>query len=315
MFNRPPKSGTSIQFFYLSVATHCVAVICLFAIRFNERETLPLRHTQVSLISPVMQAPLKSTAVRDLPKRFELRARVKLPVPIQPPLPQLISPPALGPSAAPAIALEIPPVTAPSVVAPNLVFAGVGTAAKTLPLRTVAVQTGDFSATSTTSVRSVNAAPIVAAGFADVGPAPLSGARRGAAAGTEFGDAGFARSAGSASGGVRAGGFGGVLSVASVATVRRNLPSQPISAQILEKPRPAYTEEARRLRIEGEVQLEVLFRATGEVNILRVIRGLGHGLDENAAQATRTIRFLPAKKDGQPIDSTATVHIIFQLAS
>jgi len=91
---------------------------------------------------------------------------------------------------------------------------------------------------------------------------------------------------------------------------------QPVTAaQILEKPRPAYTEEARRLQIEGEVQFEVQFRASGEVRILRLVRGLGHGLDENAIQAARTIRFLPAKRDGLPVDSTATIHIIFQLAS
>jgi TonB family protein len=87
------------------------------------------------------------------------------------------------------------------------------------------------------------------------------------------------------------------------------------AAQILEKPRPAYTDEARRLQIEGEVQLEILFGASGEIHILRLVRGLGHGLDENAAQAARAIRYLPARRDGRPVDSTATVHIIFQLAS
>ena len=69
------------------------------------------------------------------------------------------------------------------------------------------------------------------------------------------------------------------------------------------------------MKIEGEVQLEVLFRASGQVDIVRVVRGLGHGLDENAAQAARTIRFLPARREGRPVDSTATVHIMFQLAS
>lgn len=67
--------------------------------------------------------------------------------------------------------------------------------------------------------------------------------------------------------------------------------------------------------IEGEVQLEVLFGASGEIHILRVVRGLGHGLDENAVHAAKAIRFLPAKRDGRAVDSTATVHIIFQLAS
>jgi periplasmic protein TonB len=45
-----------------------------------------------------------------------------------------------------------------------------------------------------------------------------------------------------------------------------------------------------------------------------VIRGLGHGLDENAQRAAEQIRFKPAMQEGQPADSTATVHIVFQLA-
>lgn len=86
------------------------------------------------------------------------------------------------------------------------------------------------------------------------------------------------------------------------------------AAEILSKPRPAYTEEARSLRIEGEVLLEVLFRASGEARVLRTIRGLGHGLDENAMAAARAIQFRPAKRGDTAADSTAVVHIVFQLA-
>ncbi len=86
------------------------------------------------------------------------------------------------------------------------------------------------------------------------------------------------------------------------------------AAEILSKPRPAYTDEARRLRIEGEVLLEVLFRASGEARVLRTIRGLGHGLDENAIAAARAIQFRPAKRGDTAADSTAVVHIVFQLA-
>jgi TonB family protein len=86
------------------------------------------------------------------------------------------------------------------------------------------------------------------------------------------------------------------------------------AAEILWKPRPAYTEEARRLRIEGEVLLEVLFSASGEARVLRRIRGLGHGLDENAIAAARAIHFRPAQRGDAAVDSTAVIHIIFQLA-
>jgi TonB family protein len=84
--------------------------------------------------------------------------------------------------------------------------------------------------------------------------------------------------------------------------------------EILAKPKPVYTDEARRLRIQGEVVLEVLFRASSQVAILRVVRGLGHGLDASAQQAALGIRFHPAAEGGRAVDSVATVKIEFQLA-
>lgn len=87
-----------------------------------------------------------------------------------------------------------------------------------------------------------------------------------------------------------------------------------VPAEIISKPTPVYTEEARAKRIEGEVLLEVVLEATGRLRVLRVVRGLGHGLDDAAVRAAEQIRFKPALKDGRPLDSTAVVHIIFQLA-
>src|SRR6201993_3402961 len=91
-------------------------------------------------------------------------------------------------------------------------------------------------------------------------------------------------------------------------------PARIVPAEIISKPVPAYTEEARAKRIEGEVLLEVVFEASGKLRVLRIVRGLGHGLDDAAVRAAEQIRFKPALKDGQPSDSTAVVHIIFQLA-
>src|SRR6266700_3688218 len=85
--------------------------------------------------------------------------------------------------------------------------------------------------------------------------------------------------------------------------------------EILYKPKPAYTDEARKLNLEGEVLLEVLFGANGELHINRVVRGLGHGLDEAAVSAANKIKFKPAQRNGSAIDSTAVVHVMFQLAS
>lgn len=84
--------------------------------------------------------------------------------------------------------------------------------------------------------------------------------------------------------------------------------------EITSKPNPAYTDEARALKLEGEVLLEVLFQANGQLHVNRVVRGLGHGLDEAAVAAATRMRFKPAFDHGQAVDSTAIVHVLFQLA-
>jgi TonB family protein len=90
--------------------------------------------------------------------------------------------------------------------------------------------------------------------------------------------------------------------------------ARTLPAEIISKPVPVYPEEARRLGIEGEVWLEVRFESTGRLQVVRVVRGLGHGLDEAAIQAAQQIRFKPARRDGQPADSTGVLHISFQIA-
>jgi TonB family protein len=91
-------------------------------------------------------------------------------------------------------------------------------------------------------------------------------------------------------------------------------PTKVLPAEIISKPTPVYTQEAKTLRIEGEVLLEVVLEASGNLRVLRVVRGLGHGLDDNAVKAAEQIHFKPAMRDGQPADSTVVLHIIFQLA-
>jgi len=86
------------------------------------------------------------------------------------------------------------------------------------------------------------------------------------------------------------------------------------SVEITFKPNPTYTDEARALKLEGEVLLEVMFGANGQLHVNRVVRGLGHGLDEAAISAANRMRFKPALRNGQPVDSTAVVHVVFQLA-
>lgn len=91
---------------------------------------------------------------------------------------------------------------------------------------------------------------------------------------------------------------------------------QPVTTPIvvLTKPRPQYTAEAHAAHVEGDVTLEVRFTAEGQVEVLRVVSGLGHGLDEQAKIAAAGIRFKPATRDGKPVDQVSVIHISFQLA-
>jgi len=93
-------------------------------------------------------------------------------------------------------------------------------------------------------------------------------------------------------------------------------PTTPVErpVEIVFKPTPEYSDAARSARIEGTVSLELEFTAAGDVRVLRVVRGLGHGLDEAAERAALRIRFTPAQSNGRPVDSRATVHITFRLS-
>jgi TonB family protein len=132
--------------------------------------------------------------------------------------------------------------------------------------------------------------------------------------------AGFGDIAGGGSGNrarqgtVSQGGFGQVTTAAPVAKTHADDKANTKQVEILSKPKPAYTEEGRRLKIEGEVLVEVVFTASGQLQVRRLVKGLGHGLDESALRAAQQIRFRPALRDGAPYDSTALVHIVFELA-
>ena len=93
--------------------------------------------------------------------------------------------------------------------------------------------------------------------------------------------------------------------------VAQPAPDTPV--EVLSKATPRYTSEARELRVEGEVTLNVTFHADGSLTVGDVVQGLGHGLDEAAIEAAKKIRFKPARRDGQPVDHTAVVRIVFQL--
>jgi len=72
-------------------------------------------------------------------------------------------------------------------------------------------------------------------------------------------------------------------------------------------PEAACTDEGKRLKIEGIVRLNIIFKASGVIQIVSVAQSLGHGLDQAAEAAAQDIRFKPAVQNGQPIDFPTVV--------
>jgi TonB family protein len=81
--------------------------------------------------------------------------------------------------------------------------------------------------------------------------------------------------------------------------------------QIYTIPKPGYTPEALRYKVEGAVRVEVLFGSNGAIQHAFVVRGLGFGLDEQALKAARGIEFKPGEVGGQPASMWMGVEILF----
>lgn len=82
---------------------------------------------------------------------------------------------------------------------------------------------------------------------------------------------------------------------------------------LLQEFKPDYTEEARRRGVEGDVVMEIVVRSNGSVGDVRVLQGLGHGLDERAVAAVRRWRFKAARRRGTPVDVLVEVAMEFKL--
>jgi TonB family protein len=83
--------------------------------------------------------------------------------------------------------------------------------------------------------------------------------------------------------------------------------------RLLREVKAEYTDEARRRGVSGDVLLEIVVRHDGSVGDVRILRGLGAGLDQRAAQAVRQWRFAPARRLGTPVDVLVEVAVEFML--
>jgi protein TonB len=78
-------------------------------------------------------------------------------------------------------------------------------------------------------------------------------------------------------------------------------------------PEPEFSEEARKLKFQGDVILLGTIGADGLPRNLTVVRTLGMGLDEKALETVRTWRFDPARKDGRPVAVQMNIIVNFRL--
>jgi protein TonB len=78
-------------------------------------------------------------------------------------------------------------------------------------------------------------------------------------------------------------------------------------------PDPEYTEEARNAKIQGTCILWLIVDANGHPRDVKVVRGLGYGLDSKALETVKQWVFEPAKKDGQAVNVQVSVEVGFRL--
>ena len=78
-------------------------------------------------------------------------------------------------------------------------------------------------------------------------------------------------------------------------------------------PDPEYTEEARNAKTQGTCTLWLIVDTTGHPRDIRVVRGLGFGLDTKAMEAVKQWRFDPALKEGKPVNVQISVEVDFRL--
>jgi TonB family protein len=323
-------AGVGLEFLFLSA-------IVIVPMLVPQKLELVHRYWTTPIEAPVIEA-WKPQPPPPAPKPTPVKHIVPKPAPkpepvavVAPPKPKIISPVFSSPVAKPATAKKNTPAPDMPDVAkafPTQAPPSMGSSAiPNLKKPKEEVQTGGFgdpNGVAPNAQASKHSPNINAAGSYDLPPGPGYGNGTGGAKGargivpsTGFGN-GVATGGKSTGprGGVQQGVFADEHAAAPAPKVKpaANTSSDKKPVEILFKPKPQYTDEARNKKIEGEVLLQVVFTAAGDVQVQRVVQGLGYGLDDSAQSAARQIRFHPALQGGQPVDSTAIVHIVFQLA-
>jgi protein TonB len=80
------------------------------------------------------------------------------------------------------------------------------------------------------------------------------------------------------------------------------------------KPRPVYPYRARRLNLDGEVDVKFMVDASGQVSRISVLRSSPPDLfDDSVVAALSGWRFTPGKVKGRPVNTWVTTTIAFRI--
>lgn len=125
-------------------------------------------------------------------------------------------------------------------------------------------------------------------------------------------------------GGVLGGTPGGVVggTPGGTGTAPASVPSGPMrvggdvkAPGLNRRVEPVYTEVARKARIQGVVILEAIIDKHGNVDRVKVIRGLPMGLTESAVSAVKQWKFRPGTYGGRNVDVIFNLTVNFRLGA
>jgi TonB family protein len=268
----------------------------------------PPRPTEMKLEPPKIHMP-KVEPKPDL-KPIQMEAKVALPT-VKAAKPSIIlapQPKAALTAAAPAQTPQIKPSTAPVHLGDTFGVTPNPNATRPATIASIGNPYGGMNGPAV--------APRGVVGSTGIG----NGTRSGSNAGT----VGKVASVGipGATGTANTGGYTGKVASTGIPAVQAAVVAPPpitatpksTNLEVLSKPPVQYTNEARQLKVQGDVVLRVTFTAAGQVLVQGVVHGLGHGLDEEARRVAAQIRFRPATRNGQAVDMTTNITITFQLA-
>jgi protein TonB len=101
------------------------------------------------------------------------------------------------------------------------------------------------------------------------------------------------------------------IAKAAAPTLAEECDEPPAKPKPKSVPQPAYTAQALEAGIEGKVRIQFTVDETGRVVDVRLLSGLGYGLDEAALNAARQATFEAAVRCGKPVSATFTVSMRF----